>query len=288
MIRRTLREQADFIRSTIEAMGHKINPVSRIGRMHTVVCRPRGEGQGVITPDDKHFPIAREALKDLQMISHIFDNLESGVDLLLHAKVRRLIKDSVLPENDAEESQGRDAQHELFVAATAAAARLTPRLAEPDVLASIGGLEFAIAAKRIKSLDNLENNVRGAAKQIEECGRPGLIAIDIALAMHPSNEPIMKRVSPQLFEWAAQKMESEFRKRYEAMIIGICRGKEVRGLIVHDHHVFPELSGTWGLSGYHFPISCSKGNQRRDREFGKIYNGYLKGLPNRHNVAQSK
>lgn len=281
MIRRSLKEKAEFVRSVVEASGKNVNPSSRIGRMHSVLCKSLAPEGGIINVNDPQFLVAREAVKDLQILSFIFDNLPESSHPSLKAKLRLLIKDSVLPQADEAESQGRDIQHELFVAAVAAAAGMNPQLAEPDVLASIDKLEFGIAAKRIKSLENLENNIRSAANQIHDSGRLGLIAIDIAAAMHPSNDPILRPVTPELFDRAAENLRQGFVREYEHQIREACRGKEVRGIIVHDHHVTPDPSNGWGLNGFHFPISCSKGNQRRDKEFGRIYNGYLRGLPNR-------
>lgn len=280
MKRRTLHEQAEYVRSAIEGMGLNINPSSRVGRMLNAICGPDGQPRGPILRDDKKtFLVVREALRDLQLLCFIFDEL--AVSGKVQKMVRRVMKDSVLPQADTERSPGRDTQFELFVGAVANAAGLHPRFEEPDVVGTVGTLEFGIAAKRVKSIARVDDRVSEGARQIQDSGRPGIIAMDVSFAMNPDNVELTRPVAPEELKRAANKTRDWFRGEFESKILEATRGKEVRGVAIHDHIVVCEPDGIWTLSAFYFPIPCAVMNQRRNREFGAIYDTYLRGLPNR-------
>jgi|tagenome__1003787_1003787.scaffolds.fasta_scaffold20636239_2 hypothetical protein len=78
----------------------------------------------------------------------------------------------------------RAAQFELFTAASCGSAGARPRHAEPDIIVVVGAKALAIAAKRLLSFGNLEENVRKARKQIAATGHDGLIALDFTAALN--------------------------------------------------------------------------------------------------------
>ncbi len=77
-----------------------------------------------------------------------------------------------------ENTPGRDALFELFLAAQLRQAGFVVRLEEPDVTFELeDGTSIAIAAKRVKSADQVMKRIRKAGKQIEKCSRYGIAAI---------------------------------------------------------------------------------------------------------------
>ncbi len=180
IVRRTRSENAEFVIESIKALGFTLNSRSRLMRMHRVLT----EADGIIPPDDPEYETALEAERDFQVLGFVFEQAAAHpTDAEFQRLVRNTIKDSLLPHKDRGQSKGRDAQFELFVAAICQNAGLLPVARdEPDVTCHIDGVKFGIAAKRIKSLSNLEKHVRKAAEQIEKARFPGIIALDTALS----------------------------------------------------------------------------------------------------------
>jgi len=107
--------------------------------------------------------------------------------------LRRLVGDKVLPQDDPDQSPGRDAQCELFVAALCLKAGLKPVFNEsPDVRCEMHNQIFGVAVKRIKAQPErfdrrFEQRMRQAARQIANSGLPGIIAADISQSLNPTN-----------------------------------------------------------------------------------------------------
>ena len=213
MTKRRLFEQADFVFSTIQEMGINLNPSSRIAAMRNTMCFPDGSARPTISFDDPKFETVREGIRDIQQLNFIFDKLSALDDLEGKAKIRRLIKDSVRPQDDKKASFGRDVQFELFVASICAVADLRPRLQEPDVVFHVDGSQFCFAIKRLQNEERLEQRVKEATHQIVKADIPGLIVMDISRALNKENEPIDRPVSEAEFAVAAKRMIAEYRPR---------------------------------------------------------------------------
>ena len=83
--------------------------------------------RGFVTYEDKDFPIALESMRDMQHLGFVFEQLRTQrTDPEFLAIVKRVLKDSALPQQDLEESPGRDKQFELYLAAICQNAGLLP------------------------------------------------------------------------------------------------------------------------------------------------------------------
>jgi hypothetical protein len=147
---RTRPELSSFVIDTIEAEGVSVPPSSRLSRMHDLYH----SGFGMIDADHPDYEIALEGERDMQLLAFAFDQVfqteSSDAYLML---VKKLVKDSVLPQNDRQNSPGRDAGFEIYIGAVCTAAQLLPvAWEEPDVL---DGTKYAFAAKRLKGIRNL-------------------------------------------------------------------------------------------------------------------------------------
>ena len=281
-MRRTLREAASFVIDSIAQLGIPVHPESRLMRMYRVLSDPTRRLGPVIRPDDSDFEIALEANRDIQLLEFVFDCLQqySNTDDLVRI-VKILLKDSGLPQEDRRESKGRDRQFELFVAAVCHASELRPvELEEPDVTCSVQGTKFGIAAKRIKSLKNLEKQLRKAAKQIEGARLPGMIALDTCVALNPENRRLWVQIPDRdfsrMYRYALERFVGDHCERIQEWV----RGKGVRGIVIHDLQIRLEPSGEWALAGMTYFVSTARENERRNREFRTFKEKYRKGLPN--------
>lgn len=185
----------------------------------------------------------------------------------------------MLPQDDKKASFGRDTQFELFVASICAVADLEPSFQEPDIVFHVDGAQFCFAVKRLQNIERIGQRIKEATHQIVKVEVPGLIVMDISRALNKENERIDRPVSDDEFANAAKRMIAEFKQRHEEEIIEITRGKEVRGAIIHDSHIVRSVNGGYGLTTIQFPVSCSKRNQRRDREFATVYDRYSRAIP---------
>ena len=195
---KSLNELATSIKDKLHDLGIVLITISNFC-MIRVVSNTR-----VHQPEDIDFEIAIESLRDINQLSFIINHLDMDQNTIAHQKLRRALKDSALPQKDVKQSTGRDTQFELYIAAICTKALLVPiDFAEPDLLVYLDEQQFGIAAKRLKSRDNLEKNIRKAGNQIKKAGIPGIIAIDTCVAFNEANEWILASFS-----------ESQFVKRY--------------------------------------------------------------------------
>jgi len=201
---RTRAENAANVIDQVRALGLKLNDSSRLIRMKRVLDR------GYIAPEDPDFPIALESMRDQQHVGFAFDQMRAhGDHPRFREVVRRLLKDSALPQMDREESPGRDAQLEVYLAALCQSAGMVPvDLEEPDITCHAEGVKFGIAAKRLKSLDQVRKHVKKAADQVSKSGLPGIVVLDLSLAWNRENLPITSGIMSQLYEMTADRVST--------------------------------------------------------------------------------
>lgn len=275
---RTRAENAAFVIESLNELGLKPDSGSRLMRMHRLLTSEKA----VIEPSHPDFETALEAERDLQILSFVFDQAAAkNHDAKFQRLVKSTLKDSVLPQEDRHNSQGRDAQFELFVAAICQRAGLAPVLREePDVTCVVDGTRFGIAAKRIKNVDNLPARIQDAADQIEKARLPGIIALDTCIALNRENERITAPIPEPVFGEHYLQALKQFARKFHDRIQEWVRGKGVRGIVLHDQQVRLGDDGQWSLQGMSVWISTARENQRRNREFSAFRRAYGKGLPN--------
>jgi hypothetical protein len=274
--RRTRAETAGFVVESLSALGLKPNPGSRLMRMLRVL----EDTSGTILPDHPDFETALEADRDMQLLQYVFeqDHAKSrhvGLVRLL----RKLVDDSVLPQDDREISRGRDTQFELFVAAICQAAGFIPvDYLEPDVTCNVQGVQIGIAAKRIKSEVQVKKRIKKAAEQIQASGHVGIIALDTSLGLNPNNNRITRPIPDEVFVPLYREAINQFLHRYNEQIRGWVRGRGVLGIIVHDHQVRFTIDTTWWLCSMTMRF-CTAENEAAMRLFNSFELPYIDALP---------
>lgn len=278
-MKRTRTENASYVVASVEALGLQVPGGSRLMQMHRVLTQQ----ESIIQPDDPQFQTALEAERDLQVLGFVFDMAAAHPsDSKFHDLIKKVLSDSVLPQDNRNQSKGRDFQFELFVAAICLNAGLTPvNREEPDVTCFVNGTKYAIAAKRIKTAGNLGKRIKKGATQIEKAGIPGIIALETSLLFNQDNVRITSPISDADFWPRYAQGLREHIKPYHDKIQKWIRGKGVRGIVFHDQQVRFEPTGEWSLAGMTMTLSTALVNQRRNREFQIFEEHYLKGLPNR-------
>ena len=273
---RTRPELCSFVIATIEAAGIHVPPPSRLRRMYDIYQR----GIATIGPDHPDHELALEADRDMQLLAFAFDQLatmelsDAYRDLL-----RKLINDSVLPQNDRANSPGRDAAFEIYVGAVCTASRLLPvAWEEPDVTFVLDGTKYCLAAKRLKSIQKLKQRVRKAAEQIEGSKLPGLIVLDLSLAFNPDNRRI-RQIHEAVFWSGYKKNFLATWDRYHLQIQKIMAHVDnVLGIVVHDYHIRQQKED-WQLAGMTIRIPAEARSVQQQRDFNRLSTLYTYGLP---------
>ncbi len=278
---RTRIETAKFVIDSFRALGINPHSQSRLMRMHRLYT----EIAGVIPPTHPQFETALEAERDMQQLAYILErehakSAHAGFKCLL----RKVVDDSVLPQDDRGESKGRNTQFELYVAAVCQAAGFLPvDYQEPDVTCTIKGAQFGVAAKRLMSVNQTKKRVPKAARQIEATGVPGVIALDTTLALNPNNIRVTAPIPEREFVRRWRKAINDFLSEYEQRIRNSVSGRGIVGVVVQDHQVRYHPDGEWGLVGMTFRF-CTAEDDASKTLFDSFQYPYLRALPNMQDV----
>ncbi len=109
VIRRSRADNATYVIDQVCALGLSAQPTSRLMQMRQVLNR------GHVAFDDPEFLVALETERDMQHLGFVFDQMHIHEDTVeFRPLVKRLLKDSVLPQDNRVNSPGRDAQFELY------------------------------------------------------------------------------------------------------------------------------------------------------------------------------
>jgi hypothetical protein len=232
----------------------------------------------MIPKDDPEFQVALESYRDVSQLAFVLDTVTDPMMLTSH--LRRLVDDSVLPQQDKKESVGRNAQTELYAYAICQRAGLTPAtLEEPDVQCTFNSQQFGLAVKRIKSIQKLQSRVRKAAEQIEKSRFPGVVILDTTIALNPENTRIWQVIDSDQF---GPVYRAGFRLFIDSVaddLVDWVRGTGVRGIVFHDSVIHLCTDSRWSVAGMNFGFNASRHNQRRRREFDAFWAAYRRGLP---------
>jgi len=123
---------------------------------------------------------------DVAELQFILDQVARDPEITgWQSKAHLAMKGSARPEEQGESSAAWDHQFELFLAALCRRGGLDVELREPDVVVRGQGYTLGIAAKRSRSLSNLDKLVARADAQIGKSGYPGVVALDISYVSTP-------------------------------------------------------------------------------------------------------
>ncbi|MEZ6081716.1 MAG: hypothetical protein R3C56_40405 [Pirellulaceae bacterium] len=280
---RTRGENASYVIEQVRALGLNPHPTSRLMRMHEVL------NSGFIPFDDPRFSTALEAVRDLQQLGFVFDQLQAHhchENDEFKSLVKKTLKDSVFPQNDREQSVGRNSQFHLYLAAVCQNAGLHPvTYDEPDVSCTIDGREFSIAAKRIKSLDQLKRHIKKAADQIQGAGRPGIIALELSLAWNPKNMPIISRLQSQMYVAISVLKATQLFDRYHTDIYRWIQGHGVLAVLVFEFSIRLRQDDQWGLDGMSTWLETTQHDEHAKADYRLFYDRFLAGVPNLEHVG---
>jgi len=280
---RSRKELLAFVLSQFATLGVTIRAGSRWWRIKHLYEANDGV---LILPSNPDYDIAVEADRDLQVMTFVYDNIgDLQTDQEFLVQLQKCGSDSSLPQEDSEQSDGRNAQFHLLNTAICKKAGMSPRFAEPDIVCDIQGKSFGIAVKRIKNLNKLEKRISEARDQVKRSGLPGIIAIEITLAVNPTNERPTVVGSDNNFMDACRRSLTDFVTTKIDKYREKLRGTEVRGIVLDVSFIAhsPALNGEPVFLNMTYGICTVENNRRRSTEFHMFKNCFDKGLYNPQN-----
>lgn len=245
--------------------------------MYEAVCSDDGSPRGFISEASPEFKHAREALRDIRQLEFFFEQIAADTNKDTYADiVERILKDSMFPQDDAENSSGRDAQAEAFAFAVCMNAGMNPAFEEPDVTCEIDGQRFGVAVKRIKTLRQLKRRLKEAAGQIHKSGLPGIISMDATLAVNPENHSIVTNQDEnEVRNWWTREMKKRVDEINKETHPG--RSSEgVLGVFLHEHCPVC-FKGDYTLRSMTYGIETADSTTKA--VWLKFKNRFIKGLP---------
>lgn len=139
-------------------------------------------------PPDELLRICHRALAELHDFREIVTTFSAAPEVDgWRKRVREALGGGVLRTDERRHIRARDTQFELVVAALLRQKGCDVRFEEPDIVASAGGVTFAVAAKRPRSRRNLDNLIHDAGNQLVRANLNGLLAIDTSVIVNPDD-----------------------------------------------------------------------------------------------------
>lgn len=116
---------------------------------------------------------------------HIAEAIRIGSITSL-SKIDMALGGSLNPFDDSNQL-AKSTEFELLILALLSNAGIQVLVAEPDLVITHCGIEFAIAAKRVVSVGQLAKRCRHGWKQIRQSKRPGILALDLSMILGARN-----------------------------------------------------------------------------------------------------
>lgn len=264
----TFGENMAYIQRRLSELGLPIPPGSRFYEMLRVP--EPSDGPATL----KAVALARQATKDLLEMAFILRTLfaESPSDELREI-LRRSLRDATLLIRSAKNPAGRNAQAELYAGAILRCAGLRPEKTEPpDFRFTFEDEAWAVEVKRLQSPKRLEQRIREGFDALGDSGGTGLLFLDVSQALR--NEP--SHLGTHVPDEMIGLMWGRRMERYVAehsppqWLRGLRRGREIRGLVIHDNFLLPQRVG-WVLHSQMYGVCIDEQNQRRQRQFDRVF-----------------
>ena len=278
----TYAERADYVVNKLKSLGVSVAPSSRLMQMKKVL------EAGYIDYHDARFPIAIESMRDMYQLQLIVEQMASHQENEKFLEsAQKLLKDNSVPHNSGAHTPGRDTQFELYLAAVCLRAGMLVDYEEPDVNFVADGTKFAIAAKRLKNIDRFEDRTKYAIRQVQETGRPGIVALDLSLAWNPTNRPITSVLQSQLLPMISDTRNRQLFGRFQDKIERWVNGTHVRAVLAFEFtlRVNKDNSG-WIHDGWTFWFPTTAGHDNAETELKVIQRSFLSGIPNLNNLSK--
>jgi hypothetical protein len=279
----------DYVMKSFADAGLIVRAGTRLDDMRQAIVPLLGETGPNIQLNLREHKIAVESARDFQQIGLILQQSAKLAEFPeFKRRLKRIVEDPALPEDDLIDSPGRDAQCELYVAAVCVKAGMRPSLAEPDVQCFALGEHWGVAVKRIKSERTFPARIKKAIQQIGRVGISGVVIADISAMLNRDNDWSYTAESDEQFNARKQDEYGRFVDFRGRQLLEWSRGQPCLGAIFLDTEVTCHPSRGIGLSSRRFRQNLQPFNQRRSRAFEGFADQFALGCDLTINVSVDK
>jgi hypothetical protein len=211
---RPLLERYRAALGQLATWGIRISPHSRLRRYEQ---RLAGVG------DDPSQPVDAELMSslmfDLREIDEITEIVESFSTPPTDAESKklRLVATGAEHPDDEVQSAARDGQYELFLRSVFIRSPVEVTAGEPDLMVKWRSREIPVEAKRPKSIDRLDDNLRKAVEQLDRHEEHGIVAISFDQALRPAHHHLSVSRREQMTAMPNDLLEAVVTQRAHAM-----------------------------------------------------------------------
>lgn len=266
----TKAERVEWVLHQISSLGLSPKPNSRLLEMKWVLDR------GHVEFGEPEFWIALEAERDMAHLAFVFEQLQrhpNRKEFTRHFK--HLLNDSALPQQNLDNSPGRDKQFELYLAATCQNADLLPiGFGEPDVTCMVDGQLFGIAAKRLKNIKRVDERIKEAVDQFERAKIPDVVALDLSFAWNRANRPMISQIHSQMYLMILQQRARQFFDERQDVLNRVLATSQVRAFVVFDFALRLRPNQRWGLDG----LTTWFDPEVRDPQYNSFYGKFVPAI----------
>jgi len=147
-------------------------------------------------------------------------------------QIRTLTAGVPYASDDRAAASPRDTQFECFVGAVAELSGYDIAFSEPDLQLSYENDCYCIAAKRPRTAETVAKNCKIGSKQIRTAGVPGLVALDLSLALHRGACPVA--TAPEAGIQFLKDSLNAFVSRHYRSLVRAC-GDRVSAVLLSAH-----------------------------------------------------
>jgi hypothetical protein len=227
-----LRSRTAKMIDILRQEGIRVHPASRLAQylrqLDAAACT-----DGLLVPKGLKLEAWHRALFELDDLHMIVDELRRAPEVSgWQHLIKQALDGGILPSDEVKHARARDIQFELSMAAMLRRAGYEVLLAEPDVLVRVQKRKYGLAAKRPRSIMNLDKAIRDADKQIARSGRDGFIALDLSFMLNTRDHHIQTNV-PDLAMAHVTKTADSFIHNNAPRLRSLVDPNRTFGILVH-------------------------------------------------------
>lgn len=208
-------------------VGLGINPASRIARHEALLRRIQADARLAKTS----WRELMHGTRDLFELLYICDVLAVRHLEALRAVLRALLKGCEVPDHEAS-SGARDFQFQTLLGAQFVAGGLHVEFEEPDFRFTLDGQQYGVAAKRVRSSNQIARRVKEGGEQLRRQGLAGFVALNVDALIQPAGKFLDVRQHDPDFTLAARALLDAFQDKHDRqtflavranrMVLGVC------------------------------------------------------------------
>lgn len=182
-----LLRRCELLEAKLKSNDVRVPGSSRLGNYRRILERVQRNEDSLTASDLR---LVHQALFECSQLLLIVEELAREPEVQgWRPKVREIISGHDLPETEGAHTPGRNTQHELYVAGVCRRAGYNVTLREPDVVIETPEGPLGLAAKRVKSLQQLTGALKSASDQLKRADLVGFPALELTVPLASQNIP---------------------------------------------------------------------------------------------------